>query len=318
MVRFWLVCFGAWGAWFPLVGLACEGADVRHCQEQFVALVSSRAEAIEAAFGDLSGAMPPQIRVRFVKSADPDYARFDGNIAYDKQRQLLIFPRRVLSAKLPNPLRFAFYYWPFYQEVRYRQAFPVIEAVDDVLWSAYLQEAAKAQGLSWPDQNCKSLDVGKRLPCEMTVKGIEEHIKSRSSRIFNSNRVDRIWPENFADFRRHVWHLDDPQYLDVQLYGGILLVRPLINEFGAARAFAYVAQNPFQMEKDDLHASALHYQERAREVLSLRQAIAGPVAPAPSAATLIYFPTEADNLREDNAVLAIKKGASGSNAGSDE
>jgi len=293
-MRALIACLVVSGALFPPGGMACDSADVRRCQEQFVELVSSRAEAIEAAFGDLSGSMPPRISVRFVKSSDPDYALFDGGIAYDRQRQTLIFPRRVLAAKLPNPLRWAFYYWPFYQEVRYRQAFPVIEAVDDVLWSAYLQEAAKEQGLSWPHQNCSSLDIGKRLPCEMMVKGIEEHMKSRSARIFNSNRIDRIWPEDFAAFRRRVWHRDDQEYMDVQLYGGIALVKPLINEFGAARAFAYVAQTPFQVEEENLRTSALHYQEHAREALSLKMATAGPIAAAPAAATVIYIPTEAD------------------------
>ncbi|HEY4367626.1 MAG TPA: hypothetical protein VGN07_10385 [Steroidobacteraceae bacterium] len=282
---------------------------MRLCQEQFVTLISSRAEAIAAAFGDLSGTMPPQIRVVFARSGDDDYVRFDGSIAYDKQRQLLIFPRRVLYARLPNPLQWAFYYWPFYQEIRFRQAFPVIEAVDDVLWSAYLQEAAKVSGLAWPHQNCSSTDIGKRLPCEMTLKGIEEHIKSRSNRIFNSNRVDRIWPEDFTDFRRHVWHLDDPEYLDVELYGGILLVRPLINEFGAARAFAYVAQNPFEMEANNLRASALRYQERAREVLSLKQAASPAVAPGPPASAVIYFPSQADRAQDKPAAPAQQEGA---------
>lgn len=182
MLKLWIACLCSIGALLPVDACACEGAGIRKCQEQFVQLISSRAEAIEAAFGDLSGTMPPQIRVRFVRSNDPDYRIYEGNIAYDQQRQTLIFPRRVLAAKLPNPLRWAFYYWPFYQEARFRQAFPVIEAVDDVLWSAYLQEAAKVQQLSWPNKDCTSLDVGKRLPCEMMVKGIEAHIKSRSGR----------------------------------------------------------------------------------------------------------------------------------------
>src|SRR5262249_52888437 len=157
----------------------------------------------------------------------------------------LIFPRVLLGSKTPNPLRWATYYWPYYQNEQYRQTYPVIEAVDNVLWSAYLQEAAKAHGLQWPHKDCESIDVTKRLPCEMVVKGIAEYVKARNMPIFNSNRIDMIWPEDFSGFRKRVWRKEDPEYLDVQRYGGILLIRPLITEFGVPRALAYIAQTPF-------------------------------------------------------------------------
>ncbi|MET0987760.1 MAG: hypothetical protein ABW034_20375 [Steroidobacteraceae bacterium] len=63
--------------------------------------------------------------------------------------------------------------------------------------------------------------------------------------LFNENRLDLIWPEDFTEFQRTVW-LQDPQYADVRRYGGILLVKPLIAQFGVPRALAYVAQTPLK------------------------------------------------------------------------
>lgn len=288
--------FIAWAsALFPLLGIACESTDRQRCQELIVELVSYRTEAIESAFGDLSGTLPEDLRVRFVKSRDPEYALLGGGVAYDRERQTLLFPRTVLGSKIPNPLRWATYYWPFYQVEQYRQEFPLIEAVDNVLWSAYLQEAAKARGLTWPHKGCASVDVAKRLPCEMLLAGIAEYVKARRNPIFNENRLDRIWPENFADFRKRVWRHGDPEYLDVQRYGGILLIRPLINEFGVPRALAYIAQTPFGIEDNNVRISALRYQDRARNTLSLRtvdakSAPADAVTHAPWQATSEYLP----------------------------
>lgn len=271
MVRLWI----AWAsALFPLVGIACDSTDRHRCQEQIAALVSYRTEAIESAFGDLSGTLPEELQIKFVKAKDPEYALLAGGIAYDRERQTLLFARAVLGAKIPNPLRWTIYYWPFYQVQQYRQEFPIIEAVDNVLWSAYLQEAAKARGLTWPHQGCASVDVSKRLPCEMLINGIAEYVKARRHPIFNENRLDRIWPEDFSDFRKRVWRYGDPEYQDVQRYGGILLIRPLISEFGVPRALAYIAQTPFHIEEDNLHISALRYQDRARNTLSMKTASA--------------------------------------------
>jgi hypothetical protein len=247
--------------------MACESSDRRWCEKQFGALVSYRTDAIGSAFGDLFGVLPDEIHIKFVTAKDPEYARFGASEAYDLEHRTLIFPRRLIQAKIPNPLRAAVYYWPYYQEERYRLEFPIIEAVDNVLWSAYLQEAAKSRGLSWPDKDCESVDVGKRLPCEMLVRGIAEHVKRIRSAIFNTNRLDRIWPQDFLAFRKRVWRTDQ-EYLDVQRYGGILLVRPLIDEFGVPRTLAYVARTPFKVEENDLRMSALRYQERARRAMN--------------------------------------------------
>jgi hypothetical protein len=271
---------------FPLLGLACEGTDRRECKKQFRELVSYRAQAIDTAFGDLFGAVPAEIQIKFVTAKDPEYLLFGGREGYDLKRRTMIFPRRVLGAKTPNPLRWAAYYWPFYQNEQYRLQFPVVEVIDNVLWNAFLQEAASARGGQWPHKECSAVDVGRRLPCEMLVKGIAENVKALRGPLFNVNRVDQIWPDDFAVFRKRVWRTDQ-EYQDVQRYGGIMLVKPLIEEFGVPRTLAYVAQTPFRVdEQNNLREAALHYQERAREVLS----IAMPIAPAVAAAPILDNP----------------------------
>jgi hypothetical protein len=276
-----------WIAWvtvslctlLPHAGMACETNGRRFCEKQFESLVSYRSEAIDYAFGNVFATMPAEIHIKFVRSDDPEYPNLNGSILYDSEHATLIFPRRILASKLPNPLRWAAYYWPFYENERQRQEFAVIESVDNALWSAYLQEAAKARGLPWPHKDCQSVEVGKRLPCEMLAGGIAEHLKDNRQRIFNSNRVDRIWPEDFARFQKRVWRTD-LEYAEVMRYGGILLIRPLINEFGVPRTLTYIAQTPFLVEGSSLKAAALEYQEHARQALSLL-----PIAATSAAAT---------------------------------
>ncbi|MGH8176545.1 MAG: hypothetical protein ACREV5_09815 [Steroidobacter sp.] len=260
------------GALFPLLGVACESGDRHTCMEQFRTLVSHRTEAIETAFGDFFGTLPAEIQIKFVSSRDQQYGQLNGRETYDQKRRVLVFPRRVLGAKTPNPLRWASYYWPYYQNERNHLEFPVIEVIDNLLWSAYLQEAAKARGLTWPHKECVSADVEERLPCEMLIKGIAEHVKTLRGPMFNVNRIDRIWPEDFDEFKRRVWRKSDQEYLDVQRYGGILLAEPLVSEFGVLRAIAYMAQTPFHVEGNNLRISALRYQQRAREALSAANA----------------------------------------------
>jgi hypothetical protein len=266
------VFLGLAGVLFPLLGLTCESGDRHTCMEQFRALVSYRMEAIEGAFGDFLGVLPGELQIKFASSKDRDYSYLAGREAYDSARRVLVFPRRALGAKTPNPLRWASYYWPYYQNERHQVEFPIIETVDNLLWNAYLQEAAQRRGLSWPHKECVSSDVGKRLPCEMLIKGIAEHVKALRGPMFNENRIDRIWPEDFAAFERRVWRKSDQEYLDVQRYGGILLAEPIVNEFGVLRAISYMAQTPFQIEENNLRVSALRYQERAREVLTAADA----------------------------------------------
>ena len=252
----------------PLTGMACESSGRRLCEKNFAALVSYRTEAIDYAFGNVFGAMPAQINIKFVKSDDPEYDSLNGGIVYDRDRQTLLFPRRVLMSKMPNPLRWAAYYWPVYENEHQREEFSVIELVDNALWSAFLQEAAKAHGLSWPHKECASVEVGKRLPCEMLAGGIAQHLKEKRQRIFNSNRIDRVWPEDFASFQKRVWR-DDLEYTEVMRYGGMLLIRPLFTEFGVPRTLTYIAQTPFRVEDGNLRASAIKYQEQARNALAM-------------------------------------------------
>ena len=250
---------------FPALAWSCESASREQCKQRFAALVTYRTEAITNAFGDLLGTLPGALEVRFVGSKD--LAETDGKETYDQEHRTLVFPRRLLSAKVPNPMRAAAYYWPFYENDQYRTAFPVVETIDQLIWTAYLQEAARSRGLPWPHEDCDSNDLGERLPCEMLVEGINEHLKEVRTPIFNANRLDMIWPEDFAGFRRGLWNKGDQGYQDVQRYGGILLIRPLIDRFGVPRALAYIAQTPFHIEGNNLRLSAQRYQERANEVL---------------------------------------------------
>ena len=296
VLRQWLAVAGIL---FPLLGLACEGSDRRECKKQFRELVSYRAQAIDTAFGDLFGALPAEIQIKFVTAKDAEYVLFGGREGYDLKRRTLIFPRRVLGAKTPNPLRWAAYYWPFYQNEQYRLQFPVVEVIDNVLWNAFLQEAATARGMQWPPKDCGAVDVGRRLPCEMLVKGIAENVKALRGPLFNVNRVDQIWPEDYADFRKRVWRTDQ-EYLDVQRYGGIMLVKPLIEEFGVPRTLAYVAQTPFRVDDNNMREAAEQYQERARE--SLR--IAAPTVPAVAAAPTLDDPQLPQLTRAYNFVAS--------------
>lgn len=262
MMRLGLACITLL---FPVLGLTCESVNREQCKQRFEALVNYRTEAITNAFGDLLGTLPPELDVKFV--ATKELKDSDGKETYDADHHALVFPRRLLSAKVPNPIRAAAYYWPFYENEQYRNAFPVVETIDQLIWTAFLQEAARRRGLSWPHKDCESSDLGERLPCEMLVEGINEHLKEVRTPIFNANRLDMIWPEDFARFRRGLWNKGDQLYLDVQRYGGILLIGPLIDQFGVPRALAYIAQTPFHVEDNNMRLSAQRYQERARKVL---------------------------------------------------
>lgn len=267
------------GLLLPLLVEACEHERYT-CEKQIRTLVGYRAEAIVNAFGDPLGIFPDEMELQFVDSRSPVFARTAGGIAYEPERRQMIIPRRYIGASLPNPLRWARSYWPYYQNEEYRSAFPIIEAIDVTLWGIYLQEAARRRGVSWPHEGCTSVDVAKRLPCEMLVDGVSEHIRTLRAPLFNSNRLDRIWPENFDEFTRRVWRTDS-EYMEVQRYGGILLVQPLISEFGLPRALAYIAATPFEVTDDNLRTSALRYQQKAREELQPRLTKTEPPNPQP-------------------------------------
>lgn len=257
------VCFAFCATMLPSLGLACEGGWLK-CQEAFSELVTYRAQAIEQAFGDFRAVMPERIVIKFVGPRDEEYKRYARRIAYDIEQEVLVVPKFLTGARFPSPMHATANYWPFYENELYREMFPIVLAVDNALWGAYLQEAAQVKGLTWPHANCGSLDIGRRLPCEMLVHGVAAHLTSIRDPLFNTNRLDRIWPSDFRAFRARVWRRDDNRYLEVQHYGGMMLVKPLIDEFGAPAALVYFAQTPFEMQQDDLHDSAVRYQERAR------------------------------------------------------
>lgn len=250
----------------PALSFACQGGW-HQCEEQFGELVSYRAEAIERAFGDFRPVMPKRISIKFVTPRDEEYKLYSRRVAYDLAQEVLVVPRYMTSSRIPNPIRASVNYWPFYQNEVYRETFPLVLAVDNALWGAYLQEAAHEKNLTWPHANCGSVDIGQRLPCEMLVEGIAAQLTAVRDPLFNTNRMDRIWPSDFRSFRDRVWRKYDRRYLEVQRYGGLMLVKPLIDRYGAPAALFYFAQNPFEMHHEDLRRSALRYQERAREWL---------------------------------------------------
>jgi hypothetical protein len=256
----------------PVFGLACDLSERKACEKRIVALVAYRSEAIENAFGDLSAALPDQVRVKFAGSEDSEHPLPSGAIAYDPKERVLFMSRSFLDARLPNPLRWAASYWPLYEQQQARETFPIVEAIDDALWNAFLQAAATARGVAGSAVDCRSPYVEKRLPCEMVTSAIAHIVKTRRLPLFNENRIDRLWPEDFAGFVERNWRRGESEYRDVERYGGLLLVRPLIGEFGVPRVLAYLAQTPFQIEEGNVRLSAQRYQERARDALRTRGA----------------------------------------------
>lgn len=251
----------------PLTGMACE-RELRACQKEISTLISYRAEAIAGAFGSYYGGRAAAMQIRFPKRDEAANKRLAGGISYDPVEHTFWISRSVVNMAVPNPMRAALYYWPFYQREQLRRDFPVIELVDNALWAAFLRDSANASGLQWPHPECSSPVVSERLPCEMLTTGLARFVKVLSEPIFNENRLDRLWPENLAAFDRRVSGYTDREYLEVQRLGGLLLVRPLVKEFGVLPAFAYVARTPFVVENDNVRTSALRYQERARQELS--------------------------------------------------
>ncbi|MFL6549149.1 MAG: hypothetical protein ACJ8OJ_10675 [Povalibacter sp.] len=250
----------------PLLAFACDYTDRTECKDDIQELVTYRSQAIEYAFGDVFGALPHQIQIKFVRATDKEYAKFSGRVAYDASQKVMIVPSSLLTSQTPNPMKWASSYWPYYRNIRFQQAFPVIAAIDNALWGAVLQETASKKNLSWPHEECSSVDMSKRLPCEMLIAGVASLLTQSQDTIFNPNPIERIWPEHFSDFQQRSWR-SERDYGDVRRYGGIMLLRPLFAEFGVTNALTYVAQTPFLIENDNMRASALRYQERAREVL---------------------------------------------------
>jgi hypothetical protein len=248
---------------------ACDSAASRcvDAEQALAALVNYRSQAIETTFGAYATPMPDEVRIQFVSSKDERFHSGLTPVALDIGQGTMAFMRGALSAKLPNPLAWAKNYWPYYNNPLYTNSFPIIASIDSAIWSAYLREAARQRGLAWPHSQCGSIDLGKRLPCEMMVAGVLGFVTSSRDVLFNENRIDQIWPSDFTDFRRRLWRREDREYIEVRQLGGILLLRSLIDEFGPQRTFVYIAQHPFDLRNENLRASAIAYQEGAREAL---------------------------------------------------
>lgn len=233
-------------------------------ERRFFELVVMRATAIDQALGPILEGANDKIIIELAYSGDDSYPR-DGPAVYDAARHTLTFRRSVIGMTGRGVRSWAKAYWPYYKNEEIRALLPAIELIDDALWMAHLQEAAFRKGLSWPHQECSSLDIQKRLGCEMLTYGAEAS-RRQVQPFFNTNRIDMIWPESLGDLR--VRRQDDTAYRDVQQLGGSMLVRPLIAEFGVPRVLQYIAQTPFHIQDDNVHASALRYQEQARVALA--------------------------------------------------
>jgi len=234
---------------------------------QVAALVIARAAAMGEAFGALLADTTEDVRIRFVDENDAALgASMPGK--YDHIRNEIVLRRKQFNG-LGKPLpRWVSFYWTYYRKPEIRAYYPAVEVVDSVLWEAHLSEAAERRNLTWPHQACSGPELVQRLGCEMLIAGIYEAVHSPRAPIINSNRVDRFWPESLADLKRRPQPRDTPEYREVQRSGGILLVQPLIQEFGASRVLAYLAQTPFRIEGENVRLSALSYQKTAREALA--------------------------------------------------
>ena len=241
---------------------ACQWRDEDRCQERLKTLVQLRMAAIEAEFGIAFDA--DRIAVRVLGRRERTRSEWRERGGYDAESATLVLPRRFLSAEMPNPLSSVSRYWRVYESWNPHEEFPFVERIDELLWEAYLQQSAQRRGRSWPHQGCASEDIEERLPCEMLVAGIFEHLHNERERIFNANRLELIWPESLSDFQQRLWRDSGRLYDGIRRYGGIMLVRPLIHEFGLARTLQYVAQTPFEIENDNVRESAQRYLARAR------------------------------------------------------
>lgn len=229
-------------------------------------LVCMRAAAIEAAFGGLFDGADVDIRVEVVRADDLRYPRV-SMASYDPAQHTLYFRRAVLGSTEDAWPGWVLSYWPYYGSEEARITYPIIEIVDAALWNAHQRRAAHERNLTWPHEDCGAIDIARRLGCEMLVSATSERWRSLTSPLFNANRVDRLWPESLTEFERRAWTRGGREYDQVRRLGGLLLIEPLIREFGVPRVFAYVARTPFRIEGGNVRLSALRYQEQARRAL---------------------------------------------------
>jgi hypothetical protein len=250
-------------ALIPTVGWSCDSLTPdRECNRRLSGMVAYRLEAMRSEFGDLEPIMPASIDVKVLQPG----AATDSNSSeflYDAKQHTLYFAKRISKQTIPPELGPVRDYWPIYQSEELRKEYAMVEVIDNALWNVYLKEAASRSGQEWPHAACKAREFAERLPCQMLQVGTAEYINRERQRLFNTNLIDAIWPEDFQGFCEKVWHRDDEPSNRVKLYGGQLLLQPLVRKFGVARALAYAAQTPFTVEDNNVRTSALRYQEQA-------------------------------------------------------
>jgi hypothetical protein len=248
----------------------CQEATTETSPEQrFTQLVCIRARAIQTAIGPLFDGRDLDIRIEFVDTADPLYPQTSMS-SYDPAAHTLYFRRKVLLLAPEAWYDNAVAYWPYYRYVS-RASYPLIGIVDESLWNAHLSQAAHEHGLTWPNADCNELDIAHRLGCEMLVSATVELSQSPATPMVNANRVDLLWPEDLKDFERRAWTRGGREYREVRRLGGLLLLEPLVREFGAPRVFAYAARTPFRIENNNVRLSALRYQDGARAAITSRK-----------------------------------------------
>ena len=239
--------------------------DPSNRERAFAELVLVRAAAVDTALGRLlDGACAP-IRIEFAKPSQDAYPR-TAYANYDPQHHVLTFRRSLIDDVDFDYTPWARAYWPYYQDETLRSAMPMIGIIDEALWTAHLEEAAHQSGLVWPHSECMSLNLAERLGCQMLMAGASASLRPPQPQIFNMNRIDLLWPDKLGDARSRGTREEDI-YRDVRRLGGLLLVRPLVARFGVSRAFHYIAQHPFHIDNDNVHVSALRYQEQAQRTL---------------------------------------------------
>lgn len=261
-----MACATAHGADF-LRAQTCTVAAGSMREQQFANLACIRMRAIETAFGALFDGRENVIRLEFVGRGDSRYPRASMS-DYDAARQTIYFRRAVLNQPSNGlPSQWALAYWPYYNDKVVREEYPVVGIIDEALWDTHLRRAAHERGLVWPHDDCGAVDIARRLGCEMLVSATAELLHSPEAPLFNENRIDRLWPEDLQEFERRAWTHNGREYREVRRLGGLLLVEPLVREFGVPRVFAYLARTPFRIENDNVRLSALRYQEQARSTL---------------------------------------------------
>jgi hypothetical protein len=247
---------------------AAESSGARSPQlreRQFAQLVRDRAGAIEAAFGQTFVPHVTELRIVLLGPEGWADAGLSGMASYVPESHTLYFSRRLQFAAAPPATYSVRQYWPWYERPL-RDIYPVVELIDGALWTTLLTEAARERKLTWPHAQCGSHVIAERLPCEMLVEGVAGHTTHVNAPLINENRLSEIWPEDLSAIG--AWRNDDRAYQNIRKYGGYLLLRPLVREFGVARTLTYVAGTPFHIDDNNVRLSAERYQQRAQEALA--------------------------------------------------